>query len=300
MLKDKKIIIWVSWWPDSMFLAFLLANFLWKENLIIAHFNHKFRKESDYEEKKLKEIFKDYTFVSWSYSWNNFSENILRKYRYDFFKEVWWGKYYLALWHNLTDRIETSFLSLARWWGLKGFLNMKKLDKNKKIIRPLLDIPKSEITQKCDLFWIPYFIDKTNLNDKISKRNFIRNHILPLFEKINYQFYYSFRNLYYQIEWLLPDLDIWNYLIKLDDNFYLLKGFSKKNLKSFLREILDYFWEIDFRSRFLDELESYILYSKWWWYKKIWRIFFLKKKWKIFIWVWENVDIFKFLTKKYC
>ena len=294
----KKIIVWVSWWPDSMFLVFLLTNLLWKENLIIAHYNHKFRKESDYEEKKLREIFSSYNFVSETYGWTDFSEANLRKHRYDFFKKLWRWNYYLALWHNLTDRIETSFLSLARWWGLKGFLNMKKIDKNRKIIRPLLDIPKNEITQKCDLFWIPYFIDKTNFDEKISKRNLIRNSILPLFEKINYQFYYSFRKLYNQIESILPNFEIPNHLLKLDERFYLV-NYPSENLEYFIRELLEYFGELNFRWSFIKEIKDYFLNASWWWYKKIGKLAFLKKKWKIFLWVWSNLNDFKFLTKKY-
>jgi len=294
----KKIIVGVSWWPDSMFLAFLLSNFFWKENLIIAHYNHKFRKESDLEQDNLKKIFSNYNFVTESYLWNDFSEHSLRQARYEFFKKIWRWKYYLALGHNLTDRIETSFLSLLRGWGLKGFLNMKKIDKNKKILRPLLDIPKNEISQKCDLYGIPYFIDTTNFNSKVSKRNFLRNQILPLFEKLNYQFYYSFRNLYRQLENLISEIDIESYLIKLDENFYLLNYSKANKLAYFLRELLEYLWVLDFRSNFLGELTNYFLNSKWWWYKKIGNIYFLKRKWKIFIWRWEDINTFQVLTKK--
>ena len=296
----KKIIVWVSGWPDSMFLTFLLTNLFWKEKLIIAHYNHKFRKESDIEAKKLKEYFSEYTFCYEEYKWKNFSENILRRNRYDFFKKLWWWRYYLALWHNLTDRIETSFLSLLRWWGLKWFLNMKKVDHNKKILRPLLDIPKWEILQKCELYGIPYFIDKTNFDIKISKRNLIRNNVLSLLEKINYGFYYSFKNLYKQIESILPQFSIEDFLLPLENNFFLLK-IPDKNIDFFLREVLEYFGELDFRWNFLKELEKYILDSgvKWWGFKKIWNIYFLKKEWKIFLWVWQDKDYLRILTKKY-
>jgi len=286
MNNEKKIIVWVSWWPDSMFLVDFLEKKFLKKNIIIAHFNHKFRKKSDKEEKFLKNYFeeKKIEFISSFYDWKDFRENTLRKYRYDFFKSVWWWKYYLALWHNLTDRIETSFINLWRWAWLKWFLNMKINDEKRKIYRPLLNFEKSYIKMQCDIKKIPYFLDKTNYNPDISKRNFIRKDIFPLFEKLWKNFFKNIYNLYNQIEEIIPKINIENNLNKIKKNIYIL-NFPKENKYFFIRELLDYFWIYDFRSNVIKEIIYYIENSKWWWFKKYWNLYIFKKKKNIYIWL---------------
>ncbi len=284
--KEKKIIVWVSWWPDSMYLVDFLEKKYWKEKLIIAHFNHNFRKESIKEEKYLKDFFlkKWINFISSSYNWNDFRENTLRKQRYNFFKKLWWWEYYLVLWHNLTDRIETSFINLWRWSWLKWFLNMKKLDKKRKIYRPLLDIEKSTIQKECDKNNIPYFIDQSNFDSNISKRNLVRNDVFPLLEKLWNNFYKNFANLYTQIENIIPNIDIRNNLTQIKENIYIL-NFPKENKHLFIRELLEYFNIYDFRSNVIKEIIDYIENSKWWWFKKYWNLYIFKKKNVIYIWL---------------
>jgi tRNA(Ile)-lysidine synthase TilS/MesJ len=60
---------------------------------------------------------------------------------------------------------------------------MKEIDKKRKIYRPLIHLTKKEIQKKCDELKILYFIDKTNFDSEISKRNFIRNEILEKLEQ---------------------------------------------------------------------------------------------------------------------
>jgi len=277
-----RIIVWLSWWPDSMFLTYLLWKKVWKQNLILAHFNHKFRKESDEEELKLKKIFKNRNLKVWYYNWNYFTEKCLRQARYNFFKQIWWGKYRLALWHNLTDRIETSFLNLLRWWWIDWFLNMKKINYKQKILRPLLYIPKIQIQQKCEILWIPYFIDKTNFDENVSLRNLIRNKVISLFENINFNFYYSFQKLYDQIEEIYPYFDIFQHLKKLNERLYLVE-FPKKNQKFFIKQLLNYFWVRDLRKWVVDEILQYKQNAKWWGFKQYWNLKFYKKRNKIYL-----------------
>lgn len=292
MNKEEKIIVWLSWWPDSMFLCNFLEKKYWKEKLLVANFNHKFRKESDFEEKKLKKYFTErwIEFISWAYDWKDFRENSLRKARYDFFKKLWWWKYYLALWHNLTDRIETSLINLWRWTWLKWFLNMKIIDEKRKIYRPLLNLEKSYIQKKCDEENIPYFIDRTNFDIKISKRNFIRNKVFPLLKSLWPNFFQNFIKLYKQIENIIPNINIADYLIKIDKNTYKLK-MTEKNKEFFIRELLEYFWVYDFRSNVINEIINYIEKAKWWWFKRYWCIYIFKK-WKN-VYIWKDLSIEK-------
>lgn len=285
----EKIILGVSWWPDSMYLSYRLEKKYWKDKLIICNYNHNFRKESKKESEFIKKYFESkwIKFIYWEYNWNNFKEENLRKKRYDFFKENWWWKYYLALWHNLTDRIETTFLNIARWTGIFWFLNMKKIDNKNKIYRPLIDITKKDIQKECDKLNIPYFIDKSNKDSSISKRNFIRNNIFPLFEELNEDYFYNFNKIYKQIEWILPEFDLDNYLEKIEDNMFILKKLPKNNKEYFIRELFWYFWQYNFRSWVFVELINYIENSKWWWFKKYWNIYFYKKNNIITIKNWQ-------------
>ena len=276
-----KFIIGLSWWSDSMFLTYLLSKKIWKENIILAHFNHKFRKKSDLEENELKKIFKKWDLRIWYYDWNTFTENNLRRARYEFFKKIWWGKYFLALGHNLTDRIETSLLNMLRWGWIDWFLNMKQIDLNKKILRPLINIPKPDIQKKCDLLNIPYFVDETNFDEKISIRNLLRKNVIWLFENLNYTFYYSFKKLYSQLEEIYPHFCIPNYLDKLD-NVYLVK-IPAKNKKFFIKQLLDYFEVRDLRQWVIDEIIDYIENAKWWWFKRYGKITLFKKQNKIYL-----------------
>lgn len=288
--KERKIIMWISWWADSMFLYnFLKTDFL-KKNITIAHFNHKFRKESDNEQIFLKNYFKQewVKFISEDYIWSDFREWTLRKARYYFFKKHGWGEFYLALWHNLTDRIETSFLNILRWTWLKGFLNMKKLDTKNKIYRPLLDLEKDEIQDLCESKNIPYFIDYSNFDSEISKRNMIRNDFLSIFKTNWMEFSKNFNKIYKQIEDILPDFKIEDYLKQIESWIYEL-SLPKNNTEYFIRELLDFFNIFDFRSNVIPEIIDYIENSKWWGFKQYKDLFIFKKK--NIIYLWKNISL---------
>ncbi len=295
-MNNVKKIIWLSWGPDSMYLENIIEEQFWKENVLIAHFNHKFRKESDNEEKFLKKYFekKWIEFISESYSWKDFRESTLRKFRYNFFKKIGWWKNDLYLWHNLTDRIETTILNISRGTWLKWFLNMKEIDKKNKIIRPLLNISKKEIQDLCDKNNIPYFIDKTNFDNNISKRNLIRNEIFPLFEQLWWDFINNFNTIYNQIENILPKFNIEEYLTKIDINFYKI-SLPDHNLDYFIREIFDYFWWYNFRKWVIQEIIEYINHAKWWGFKRYKDLYFFKKSNNIYI--WYKIDIIEIWQK---
>lgn len=162
------------------------------DQLFFLHCNHGIRMESKQEADFLSSFFSGYQLEIFERSDQNpATEESLRNRRYEQF-----SKYMqlhnislLMTGHNLTDRIETSFLNLLRGCGVKGFLAMQKqashhLLGGKKLIRPLLDIPKPTIQNYCEWFDIPYCTDLTNYDDEMSKRNLIRNRFLfPLAEQ---------------------------------------------------------------------------------------------------------------------
>ncbi len=89
-----------------------------------------------------------------------------------------------------------------------------------KVCRPLLNISKKKILNICTEARIPYFEDKTNFDDSVSKRNWIRNQILnPLSD--DSKFLESFAGIYKQLEniessnsskdlKIMPSFPLWN------------------------------------------------------------------------------------------
>lgn len=188
IISNQPIVVGVSWWPDSMLLLTFIQEYYeskWRNqaNIYVAHFNHWQRKES-YKDQKLVEKYSKYNTFYWNpkkpKKW--LSETKLREERHSFFDEVVTKtkSQYVLLWHNLTDRIETTLLNTVRWSWIDGILWIKKqtIKKNYTIYRPLLGISKEDITYFCDKNNIPYKIDKTNIT-LITQRNIIRNKIVP-------------------------------------------------------------------------------------------------------------------------
>ena len=219
-LENKKIILAISWWADSMIVATQILYFYWNNdlnlsNIYIAHCNHKIRIESEDEAKFMSNFFSGLNFHLFERdNSEKEDENSLRNRRYSQFsslqKSV--GASYVFLGHHLNDRVESTFLNLMRWSGINGFLNMHNIDKHHLlpddclICRPLLSIPKSEVLNTCLESWIPFFEDKTNFDNSISKRNRVRNQIINHLSRYasdsneENKFLESFANIYQQIE----------------------------------------------------------------------------------------------------
>lgn len=191
---QQKIVVGVSGWPDSMMLLWILQKYFDHQkrdqaNICVAHFNHGQRKESAQEYiflKKYSEKNIFYRNLQKPTKW--LSETKLRDLRHVFFDEVMQDAHakYLFLWHNLTDRIETTMLNMVRGANLPWFLSIKPQNTKNNYIqtRPLLEYSKKAIQLFCDTNSIPYFIDKTNSQD-ITGRNKLRNTIFPQIYKLH-------------------------------------------------------------------------------------------------------------------
>lgn len=172
---NDNIIVGVSGGPDSIALLYLLYEYSNDVdfNIHIAHINHGTRgADSDGDEEFVKNICTklDIPFYSKKVDMNRYAkENKLspeeagREIRYDFFKkiisEVSNGK--VAVAHNKNDQAETLLMRFLRGSGIDGLKGMEY--KNKYIIRPLLDITRSEIEE---------YLDENNINARIDKSNY--------------------------------------------------------------------------------------------------------------------------------
>jgi len=231
-IKSKdKLVIACSWWSDSMFLVEEIMNHNPKENIIIAHFNHQLRwKEGIRDEEFVKNyceknsiIYEIWTANIWEISKENkiWIEECARIKRYEFLEIIrvkYCAKYILTA-HHLWDSIETFMFNLIRWTRLNWLTGIEEL--NGDILRPLLNISKVEILEKCRENKIEFVEDSTNKQDEYL-RNHIRLNILPEFSKINSNYEKSFSSIF--------------------EYFKELKNFVEENINSLIIESSEINW----------------------------------------------------------
>lgn len=242
-MKNKKILIAISGWVDSIF----LLNFLGekkKNNLIndfiIAHFNHNLRwKESDWDENFVKKISEEkwIKFFSEKAEENLIkSEDDARKFRYEFLRKIAEKENcdFIATAHHKNDQVETLFLQLLRWTA--NFSPMKEF--NWKIWRPLLNFSKKEILDFAKKNNLKRREDSTNKENDFT-RNKIRNQIFPELEKINKNFWENLLNL-----------------AKISqENLFCLEKILDEKMKNFFWSEKIFFEEKKFSKKFFDELD---------------------------------------------
>ena len=114
-------------------------------------------------------------------------EEYSRKRRYEFFESFSPDK--IATAHNLSDNVETVLFRLSRGTSINGCCGIPPV--RGRIIRPLIELTSSEIREECSKNGIPFVVDSTNSDNHYS-RNYIRNVIIPEFEKLNPSFENTF------------------------------------------------------------------------------------------------------------
>jgi tRNA(Ile)-lysidine synthase len=81
--------------------------------------------------------------------------------------------------HHQDDQAETLLLQLARGAGVKGMSSMARI--NQKLLRPLLDVPRSAIEDYAKQQGLAWVEDESNADTRFD-RNFMRHEILPKLE----------------------------------------------------------------------------------------------------------------------
>lgn len=109
------------------------------------------------------------------------AEMACRELRYDFFERLRaeTGAEAIAVGHHREDNAETFFLNLLRGSGLHGLRAM--LPRRGRIIRPLLEVSRTDILSYLSERSLQYIEDSTNASNDF-KRNRLRNKVLPLLE----------------------------------------------------------------------------------------------------------------------
>ncbi len=274
------VVVWVSGGVDSMILSFFLYHFFLQkwyslQNLIFIHLNHNVRKDSFDEAKKIQKWFSS---CNLEYivreDTSKEKENDLRNRRYEIFNYVM--KKHKAkvifLWHHFDDRVETSLLNVKRGCGIDGFMWIKPKEKHhllwwKIVIRPLLDIRKNDIIKESKLQKIPYVEDKTNFDSDVSKRNYIRNQILPkLYEDPNFEIMFRQRYQKYDSKPIQNSISpITKSKFRCAKSAYVLciprKEMTWDILKDILKKLHSSWW---LTKKTIDEFLKFIQLSKKW------------------------------------
>ena len=177
---NPKVAVGVSGGPDSMALVFLINKWikLKKGGLIALIFDHKIRKESNYESKMIKRYLDESKIDS---SIITVSKNKVLKYnmneaRVNRFKGLL--KYckknnilHLFLAHHYDDNLETFLTRKVSGSNLEGLSSIKNLSyrENIQIIRPLLNFSKQKILNYNNINKNLYLTDPNNYNFKYTR-----------------------------------------------------------------------------------------------------------------------------------
>lgn len=245
--QGKKYVLAVSGWVDSMVLLHTFLSLYPKEQCIVAHFDHQLRwSESDGDRELVEKVCSDawvhcevrsVSIASEALNEKTSIESIARKYRYEFFSELFhsYSAEAVLTAHHADDRIETMCFNLLRWSKLGGIHALKKentlLDETR-IIRPFLSLEK-EILRKYAREFDVLFREDTSNQENTYLRNRIRNNILPEFSSINREYKKACLNFIEYTEslqdWIDENIQIW----------FMLQGCKGDNLHFSVQEFIE-------------------------------------------------------------
>lgn len=158
-----------------------------------AHVNHGLRGEAaDRDEQFVKELCQDLGVPFYSKKFDVAAiaeekkqtlEEAGRFVRYDFFGELksLYGFEKIATAHNKNDNAETVLMRIIRGTGIDGLCGISYV-RDDGVIRPVLDISRSEIEGYCAAHNLRFWTDATNADNDYT-RNKIRNELIPYLEK---------------------------------------------------------------------------------------------------------------------
>ena len=177
----------VSGGPDSLALAYLTKCYSLINNIKVEYFivDHKLRKESSLEAQKVKDVLKKVNINCKILVWNgkkplrNIS-SAAREKRFSLLANECKKNNieYLLTGHHLNDLFENFLIRIVRGSGLNGLISfdqkVKYKNQNLEILRPLLNLEKTDLIYLCDEVFNFFVKDPSNIN-KDYKRTRIRD-----------------------------------------------------------------------------------------------------------------------------
>lgn len=197
-LAAKTLVVAVSGGPDSLALLDLLYQI--KEQyhfrLLAAHLDHQLRLDSFKEEKVISAYCQNKSIELISEKWPKSLQPLVgveaaaRKYRYNFLVKImrnYQGDYLLTA-HHMDDLLENILLKFIRSGNPSEMNSLRAISKMQgmTLLRPLLNVQKTDLLEYDKKKHIPYVIDQTN-NEDDTLRNKLRHHVIPLLKKENKQ-----------------------------------------------------------------------------------------------------------------
>jgi tRNA(Ile)-lysidine synthase len=200
---DDRVVIAVSGGADST--ALLDAFLRWRqeeggiETITLAHLNHQLRgQESDEDERFVEEmagslnlpVFVERIDVAEiAQTERDNLEAVARRLRYAFLQRVAGGcaAGIILTGHTRDDQVETILMRLLRGagpQGLRGIEEERTLGSISRLIRPMLEITRSEVIDHCDHYGLTFRNDSSNRSKRFT-RNRIRHELLPLLRSLN-------------------------------------------------------------------------------------------------------------------
>ncbi|MFK0731991.1 MAG: tRNA lysidine(34) synthetase TilS [Gloeotrichia echinulata GP01] len=183
----QRLLVAVSGGQDSLCLIKLLLDLQskWGWDLGIAHCDHRWRSDSQANADHVENLAK-----SWGISFYLAtaeeavkSEAAARDWRYQALSAIAQANYYhyIITGHTASDRAETLLYNLIRGTGADGLQALtweRPLTNDILLVRPLLEVTRTETEQFCQQFQLPIWEDSTNQDVKYA-RNRIRQELLP-------------------------------------------------------------------------------------------------------------------------
>ncbi len=195
MLPDGcRVIVGLSGGADSVALTHFLLRYSARHSVRVtaAHVNHGLRGvQSDEDERFVREFCEKQGVElrvlrsdvrSLAAGKSEGIEECGREVRYSFFQSLCGKDDRIATAHTLSDSAETVLMNLARGAGPRGLCGVPPVRGN--VVRPLIEITRSEVERYCAFYGLSFVTDRTNLVPDCV-RNKIRLLVVPVMKEIN-------------------------------------------------------------------------------------------------------------------
>ncbi|ADI66085.1 tRNA lysidine(34) synthetase TilS [Trichormus azollae] len=185
--RNQKLLVAVSGGQDSLCLIKLLLDLQpkWKWSLAIAHCDHCWREDSQANAHHVENLAHNWHTPFYLETATNPVKNeaSARNWRYQALTKIAevHNYQYIVTGHTASDRAETLLYNLMRGTGADGLQALtwqRPLNENIILVRPLLEVTRSQTEQFCQEFNLPIWQDSTNQNLQYA-RNRIRQELIP-------------------------------------------------------------------------------------------------------------------------
>ncbi|MBW4673998.1 MAG: tRNA lysidine(34) synthetase TilS [Desmonostoc geniculatum HA4340-LM1] len=189
--RNQRLLVAVSGGQDSLCLIKLLLDLQskWGWDLGIAHCDHRWRSDSQANAHHVENLAKTWGISFYLETANEpiNSEAAARDWRYEALSAIAKANnyQYIVTGHTASDRAETLLYNLIRGSGADGLQALtwqRPLTTGIMLVRPLLEITRTQTQQFCQDFQLPIWEDSTNQDLKYA-RNRIRQETLPYLQE---------------------------------------------------------------------------------------------------------------------